>query len=157
MDTSRAEIERLRAALSESKEEAETIRQRLDDIQRIRIIRLRLYLARDAASMTSLAKAVGVVYTTLYRKLGLWADQNLCRRLEPGEEVRIVAAADLPTLDLPAQVGVEAVRRLVTSIGVEITRDELAEAIGADTAAALFEGGHLTINERGHVAPGRKG
>lgn len=158
MDTSKAEVGRLRQALNGSKEEAEDIQQQIDAICRVWVIRLRLYLSRTATlTIRTVSDAVGVPYQTLYRKLGLWADRSLSRRLETDEADRIVAAVGLPSLDRCATVDAGTVVRLVGSAGVEITRDELAEAIGADAAAALFEGGHITINERGHVAPGRKG
>lgn len=155
MDTSRAEVERLRAALEGSQERADDIRRRLDDIQRIRVIRLRLHLARGPETIADVARATGMSYPALYRKLGLWADRVKGLRLEPDEETQIVAAADLPTLDRWAPVERGNVTRLLQSKGVEITAEELAEAVGAGTAAGLFEGGHLSINESGHVVPGR--
>lgn len=157
MDTSKAEVGRLRQALNGSKEEAEDIQKQIDAIHRVWVIRLRLQLSKTATlTIRTVSDAVGVPYQTLYRKLGLWADRSLSRRLETDEAERIVSAVGLPSLDRCATVDAGTVVRLVGSAGVEITRDELAEAIGAHAVDLLFNGGIVEVNEAGHVVPGRK-
>lgn len=145
METTRDEVERLNGVIEDAQE-------RIGHIERVRVLRLRLHLLALRWNVKALAAAAGLSHSTLYYKLGLGGGKTL--RLEPDEEAAVMAAAGIEeSLDQP--VGAGDVVRLVASKGVEITREELAEAIGADAAAGLFEGGHLSINESGHVVPGR--